>query len=284
MVIDWPSALNIADEVLFAGGVLVVLVATACWLKGGRRNPLADAPARPNAVLLEGILVPMCVWLLTASLLAGESNGGPGRLATWSSSAQAILESLPSVAGGLACLWVASRCFRGGVREFVLGWGGADRSAISACAYFLAAMAVCPILYHSTLWMIRFVVEQYPVLPHEVIETLRRRQTPLWVFWIGTVVIAPVAEECFFRGIVQTGLSNVFANRWWSVVTTAAIFGAVHAGGAAESPQPHVVPALAAFGLLIGVLYVRSGSLVGPIVLHALFNGKTLLWETIRQF
>jgi membrane protease YdiL (CAAX protease family) len=41
------------------------------------------------------------------------------------------------------------------------------------------------------------------------------------------------------------------------------------------------VPAIALFGLILGLLYERSGSLVGPIVAHALFNAKTMLWESL---
>ena len=50
-----------------------------------------------------------------------------------------------------------------------------------------------------------------------------------------------------------------------------------------SDPQPHVVLPLAVLGVLLGVLYLRTGSLLGPIVLHALFNAKTLLWETLPR-
>jgi membrane protease YdiL (CAAX protease family) len=53
-----------------------------------------------------------------------------------------------------------------------------------------------------------------------------------------------------------------------AILGAAALFGFVH--GAWPSPLP-----LLALGVGLGVLARRSGSLAGPILLHALFNGVT---------
>jgi membrane protease YdiL (CAAX protease family) len=92
---------------------------------------------------------------------------------------------------------------------------------------------------------------------------------------IGAVVVAPVAEECFFRGLLQTTLRNVFGRPWPAVLITACMFGVAH------SQQPQVIPTLVLLGVLLGASYERSGSLVAPIVLHCLFNVKTLVWEAL---
>ncbi|MFH0981968.1 MAG: CPBP family intramembrane glutamic endopeptidase, partial [Planctomycetota bacterium] len=84
---------------------------------------------------------------------------------------------------------------------------------------------------------------------------------------------APMAEECFFRGMLQTMLLRVLRRRWVAVLAPALLFGMAHLD------QPHVVPALTLFGVILGLQYERSGALVGPIALHALFNLKTLIWE-----
>jgi membrane protease YdiL (CAAX protease family) len=81
------------------------------------------------------------------------------------------------------------------------------------------------------------------------------------------VVVAPIAEETFFRGFFFTALRN------WKGVALAAVitglaFGAIHYGG---SPAAYLVP-LAMFGSLLCLLYWRTGSLLPCIALHAINN------------
>ncbi len=84
-------------------------------------------------------------------------------------------------------------------------------------------------------------------------------------------VAAPIAEELFFRGFCFTAL-----RRWIGVaggaVATGVIFGLIHAGSA---DAVFLVP-LAVFGAVLCLLYVRTGSLVPCIVLHALNNSLAL--------
>lgn len=275
--IDWEHILPVADDALFAAGALLAMGTLVYWLARVRRDPLGAVPHRANWLMLDGMLVPVCVWLLAGSLAAmwSERVSG-GRLDLL----RLVTDNAAPLLGGLACIWIGARCFKGGSRAFLLGDGRLFRPATIGGAYMLASMAVCPLIYHGTVHLLRSLEPTYPVFDHEVVEALRTGETCLWALWAGTAVIAPVAEECFFRGVLQSGLSNIVKNRWLAVILTAAIFGAVHAGGG-DSPQPHVVPALTALGVMLGVLYMRTGSLVGPIVLHALFNIKTLLWESL---
>lgn len=78
------------------------------------------------------------------------------------------------------------------------------------------------------------------------------------------VVGAPIAEELFYRGLVQNALV-----RWWGplagIATTAALFTFMH-GHSIRFP---VVLELA---IVLGVLYHRSGSLWLVIVFHAATN------------
>jgi membrane protease YdiL (CAAX protease family) len=60
------------------------------------------------------------------------------------------------------------------------------------------------------------------------------------------------------------------------IAIAAGVFGLAHGS------QPQVVPALTLFGVILGLLHRRTGSLIAPIVAHGLFNAKTLLWETLR--
>jgi uncharacterized protein len=82
-----------------------------------------------------------------------------------------------------------------------------------------------------------------------------------------TCFVAPIAEEVFFRGF----MFQVFARRIgvvWGAIVTGGVFGLIHITG---SPIESVI-VLVAFGIALCFLFVRTGSLIPCIVLHAINN------------
>ena len=88
------------------------------------------------------------------------------------------------------------------------------------------------------------------------------------------VIGAPVVEELFFRGLVLRSIQRRLGASpradLWAVVGSAVVFGLSHF----ELLQ---LPALIAFGLILGLLAVRSGRLGPGIWAHAAFNAVTVL-------
>jgi membrane protease YdiL (CAAX protease family) len=84
---------------------------------------------------------------------------------------------------------------------------------------------------------------------------------------ILVTVVAPVAEEFFFRGFFFTALRN-WRGVWPAALITGVVFGGIHAGG---SDPAYLVP-LAVFGVLLCLLYARTGSLWPCIGLHCVNN------------
>ncbi|MEM7575962.1 MAG: CPBP family intramembrane glutamic endopeptidase [Planctomycetota bacterium] len=87
---------------------------------------------------------------------------------------------------------------------------------------------------------------------------------------ISTVVFAPVLEELFHRGFLQTALVRRLGptRRWVAIVGVALFFAVMHLGAV-----PWVaMPALVLLGVCFGFLYERTGSLWPPILVHAAFN------------
>ena len=84
-------------------------------------------------------------------------------------------------------------------------------------------------------------------------------------------VLAPIAEELFFRGFCFTALRRTLG-MLPAAVLTGAIFGAIHLGG---TDIEFIVP-LMVFGFFLCLLYVWTASLVPCIVLHALNNALAL--------
>jgi membrane protease YdiL (CAAX protease family) len=104
----------------------------------------------------------------------------------------------------------------------------------------------------------------------EVTESLGADESTLALIVAGFVVIvvAPVAEEFFFRGFFYRALRGSLP-----VLAAAAIdgviFGAIHfTGGDTLS----LLPMLAALGFMFCLVYERTGSLYPVIALHALNN------------
>ncbi len=93
---------------------------------------------------------------------------------------------------------------------------------------------------------------------------------------VSTVVLAPLTEELFNRGLLQTSLLAWWGRRHrWAVIGSVSVFFALlHAGAV-----PWVaLPALALLGVVFGFLYERTGSLWPPMMVHAGFNALNVAY------
>ncbi len=91
----------------------------------------------------------------------------------------------------------------------------------------------------------------------------------LWLFCLGTVFAAAFCEEFLFRGVVQQGLAAAGGHPFEAISRTALLFAVVHL-------NPVWFPALLELGLLFGLLFQRTGSLVPCMVAHATTNATSL--------
>ncbi len=84
---------------------------------------------------------------------------------------------------------------------------------------------------------------------------------------VNLLLLAPIAEEMLCRGIMMNGLSEKFSENT-ALVVSAVIFGAMHimAGG------PVLVIGCVLMGLLFGLTYKKTGSLIAAIIVHAAAN------------
>ena len=115
-------------------------------------------------------------------------------------------------------------------------------------------------------------------------ETLRQLISPeagrggAWWSAIGAVVVgAPLVEEFIYRGCVQSALDRLFrgfgsTRPAWPIVITSLLFMSAHASIA----EPRALITLFVLSLAFGAAYRRTGSLVAPFVMHALFNAANI--------
>lgn len=103
-----------------------------------------------------------------------------------------------------------------------------------------------------------------PAPPEQIPLQLEPSSAVLAVLAISTIVLAPIAEELFFRGMLHQSLRK----RWRflpAAVLSSALFGAAHL-------DPLVIPSIFALALVLTTMYERERSLWVPIVAHAAFN------------
>ena len=145
---------------------------------------------------------------------------------------------------------------------------GLRRIAAAAAAGWLL-LAWFAFVIFSAVWAAALEIEESDDLPQEL--GADDSTTALVAVALLVCVAAPIAEEIFFRGFCFTAF-----RRWIGVaggaIVSGAIFGAIHAG---SSDVVFLVP-LAVFGVVLALLYHRTGSLLPCIVLHALNNSLAL--------
>jgi membrane protease YdiL (CAAX protease family) len=127
---------------------------------------------------------------------------------------------------------------------------------------------------------------------HELIQIFRSAPTEVRrLVVLSATVLAPIFEETFFRGHVQTALAATFAalrapqsadltepalrdpngaTRWLAIAVVSALFASVHGINWMFAP-------LYLLSLCLGYAYERTGNLWVPITMHASFNVLSLL-------
>ncbi len=132
---------------------------------------------------------------------------------------------------------------------------------------WLAAIAFIPISYLVQIVSFEMLTRLHVKTPEQqAVLTLQNAQS--WdsrIYFIAfTVLVAPLAEELLFRGILypvikQSGFPRI---AWWS---TALLFGAIHLNSVNFLP-------LVVFGLALVWLYEITDNLLSSITAHAAFN------------
>jgi membrane protease YdiL (CAAX protease family) len=100
----------------------------------------------------------------------------------------------------------------------------------------------------------------------------------LWVFFVA-LLIGPLCEELFFRGL----LFGAFRRQWpfWAAAgVSSVLFALCHGWGAGWGVAgPVLWLQIAAGGLAAAYAYELTGSIVAPVVLHALWNAAQTAME-----
>ena len=107
--------------------------------------------------------------------------------------------------------------------------------------------------------------------PEQPVMEFLRNGSPLQkqLLIVSSVILAPVGEEICYRHVIFKNLETT-AGTVPAVWISALLFSAAHL-------NIRVFPALLLLGVWLTVLYRKTGTLLAPMMAHALFNGVTIL-------
>jgi membrane protease YdiL (CAAX protease family) len=179
------------------------------------------------------------------------------------SAAVTIVGTLIQAAVFIGTAWVFAS-FVGRPRPWQFGlrrtrfWPAVGWAALGLLAFYL-----CAVVYSAVV---------NPDVKQTVTQELGADQGTAGLIAAGLVVIlvAPLAEEFFFRGFFYRALRNRFP-----VLVAAALDGLVFGFIHWDFSSAHgllIVPPLAILGLILCLIYERTGSLFPVIAIHAVNN------------
>ncbi len=93
--------------------------------------------------------------------------------------------------------------------------------------------------------------------------------------FVVAAILAPIVEEIVFRGFLFAGLRQRY-HLGVAAVVSGAIFGGIHL-------QPFAFPVLFLLGVLLALLYDRTGSLWAPILMHFCINALAVLAQYVAM-
>ncbi|MDZ8170838.1 CPBP family intramembrane glutamic endopeptidase [Microbacterium xanthum] len=103
----------------------------------------------------------------------------------------------------------------------------------------------------------------------------------LVVLVIGYVLVSPIVEELFFRGLTQGAITQLGGCSWLAraaaIAVSTAMFVLVHIGPIGVTPTGALVVASIVVGIGCGSLVAVTGRVTGAVVAHVAFNGSGVI-------
>lgn len=245
-------------------------VGDPAWPGGGRRygTRAADAFPVPFSVV-DGIV--LVLWTIGAQLFVVlpavilgivDENSGPTMLLL------VVVSQVLGLGGGLGYLAARER----------LSWRllGPRRPSGTLAAYGIVVGIGGFFLVNAIILLVTVLTGPVEAPEQQLLTDVTAGGASTLLAIVAAVVMAPILEEVAFRGVLFQALTRR-VGMWPAAILSGLIFAAVHV----EVTQPLYSFGLLALGVGLAWSLHRFGSLVVPIVGHAMFNaisvGLTLL-------
>jgi membrane protease YdiL (CAAX protease family) len=291
-----PAA--IAEVALLAAGGMLLLLGAVIVTALRRWRQVLTLPAPfEHAIepvdllvgLLAGVMLPSL--FLSAAQLFADAAAGTGRFATTQVASAPAAEVLPSLARSigqaagqlatvLVLLMIGARRVPGGLSAWGLGLNRFGWRLATAVLAFIALWPVCAGMLLLTRLFLEHVCGMKLPPAHVALLVLQSPEVGVWtkaVIAANAVLLAPLAEELFFRGLFQSAIARWSRSPWIGVAVSGLLFGAMHAS------VFDTMPTLAVLGAILAYAYARTNSLTLVILIHAVFNGKNVLQALLES-
>jgi sodium transport system permease protein len=230
------------------------------WL----RHLLRDKEPTPSSA--EAVLCFVLIMLLQFVALRFMRNGVvvvDGRLDAGSTLQLLLIQQMVFV--GCPALFMGIMLTTSVVRTFRLrlpNW----RHVAVAC---VLPLALGPLSVALEGWLQGWFFPPLPKSVVELMESLGNPALPLWLVLLAMAVAPGVCEELAFRGFILSGFVRS-ARPSVAIVLSAVAFGVTHV-------IPQQVFNATLVGLVLGLLAIRSGSLLPGILFHIVYNSIELV-------
>jgi membrane protease YdiL (CAAX protease family) len=175
---------------------------------------------------------------------------------------------------GAALVWIALFLYQSNL-SWRSAFGLRPRSRIKVIAAGLAVgLIVLP-----AVWMLQFLSEwamelmKFKPEAQAAVKELQNgglNTAQIVLFGVFTIVLAPIAEETLFRGILYPSIKQSGHPRW-ALWGTSVLFSVMHFNVATLLP-------LLFLALVLVYLYESSDSLLAPIATHSMFNAANFFY------
>jgi membrane protease YdiL (CAAX protease family) len=219
--------------------------------------------------LFLGVVITLCCGMFLAGLLEKVTLGlSPDQVKY----AQMVI--LIAFFQGAALIWIAVF-----LRQSNLSWRAAFGLRPSSRARAIAAGLAVGVMVLPFAWALQWLSEEAmewlhinPVAQAAVTELQNARLSApeTILFGVLTVLLAPIAEEALFRGILYPTIKQAGHPRW-ALWATSVIFGIMHFNMASLAP-------LVFLAVVLTFLYESSDSLLTPIATHGMFNAANFFY------
>lgn len=268
--------IQIIDSLLLAAGaVFCILTAIRLCRSRLRHNPLGKL-GRPTAA--PPLVVPVTIiflyftllWISVSSMLTEPMREAAAELG---SGEFLLIQALDTAAKLAICALMIGLLILDPPR-----WSGVHRlrwPSLLGTALFvtlaLVALTTLQLYTGQIVWHWLHPDESPPL--HPILECLHSNAWGAWgaaLLTFSAIVVAPLAEELFFRGLLAPALWKATGSAWLAAVLSGAAFGFIHG-------QPQDIAPLITMGVVLAVLRFATGSVLLCVLVHALFNARTII-------
>jgi len=219
--------------------------------------------------ILAGLAIPLVLWGTSLGVaIAGEV---PEDLSD-ADAITSIILSILILDGAFVVAPVAFAIWRYGT-----GWSSLGLRPLDGELIWLPFVTAV-IAYFGTI-VYGAIITVLGATPEQDVDQLFDSRVVLPLTAVATIIVAPLAEELFFRGFVFAGfIRYVGANG--AMAASGLLFALFHVS---DAQSAFLVPPFAVIGVLFAWLYYRTGSLWASVLSHFLFNLITFSILTVVE-